>query len=392
VKGGTRKMKRFIIIFLAVFVVIVGCQAVTDGKNVNNVTTQNVSEASKYYDFAKEYLKNKMFDSAIRNYRSAIVESTAFIDAYIGLGKSFEGKFDYTRAESVYNYMIDAFPKNAEGFNSYGFMYLTIKEYTNAEKQFTNALKVDSMNSKAYDGLGQVYEKQKPSNSKLSALTCYEKACTYDPENIAVSYRFAKALIKSDKYEKAVDLLKKVSDDHPTFIEPITNLADAYVEIKEYKNAINAYNKVLDLDSTYFNAFLGIARSYEALNDYSNAETYYKKLMNVKPNSTIPHLYLAQMYLTLKNYDKTIDILNTALSKNQNDENALIMIAQAYFFKVDPQKVKDANRDEAYGYLDKSEEYFNKIINMNGKYSSDAKKGLENVKKRRKEIDPNRWQ
>lgn len=385
-------MKRSLIIFLAVFVVIVGCQAVTDGKNVNNVTTEKVSDAVKYYDFAREYLKNKMFDSAIKNYRSAVAESTDFIDAYSGMGKSFEGKFDYTRAESVYSFMIEKFPKNAEGYNNYGYMYLTMKNYSNAEKQFVNALKVDSLNSKAYDGLGQVYEKMKPSDPKISALTCYEKSCKLDPENLAVSYRFAKALISAEKYEKAVDLLKKVSDDHPTFVEPLINLADAYIEIKEYKKSIEAYNKVLDLDSTYINAFLGIARSYESLNDYNNAEAYYKKLMKVKPNSTLPHLYLSQMYINLKNYDKAIEVLNTALAKNQNDENALIMIAQAYFYKVDPQKVNDSNREEAYGYLDKSEQYFNKIVSLNGKYANEAKKGLDNIKKRRKDIDPNRWQ
>lgn len=386
-------MKKVLFIFLAIFILIFGCQATTQTANKTVQPNQQVSDAIKYFDFGKEYLKNKMYDSAIKNFQKSIEESLDFIEAYNGLGKSFEGKMDYTRAESLYTYMVTKFPSNPEGFVNMANLYSKLKKYTEAEKYYFDALKVDSTSSKAYYGLAQLYETLPPSKKEFNKFSCYEKACKFDPENLAAAYSYAKALIKVEQYQKAVDLLKKISDNHPTYVEPLSNLAEAYLETKQYQKAIETYNKVNELDSTIINTYLGLARSYQGLKDYSSAEKYYNKMIKLMPYSTVPYLYLGQMCLEIKEYDKAINYLDKALAKNPNDPNALLLMAQAYFLKVDPVNAKksDENYQEALKLLDKSASYFNKIIELKGKYLKEAQTGLENIKKRKKEIDPTRW-
>lgn len=385
--------RKSLIIFIAILILILSCQATTQSTNKIETTTENVSEAIKYFDFGKEYLKNKIYDSAIRNFQKSIEESLDFIEAYNGLGLSFEGKMDYTRAESLYNFMITNFPKNAEGYVNMGNLYSKMKKYNDAEKFYFNALSVDSMNSKAYFGLAQIYENISPSKKELSKLKCYEKACTFDPENLKAAYAYAKALIKIEEYQKAVDLLKKISEAHPTFVEPLANLAEAYLETKQYQRAIETFNKVNQLDSTIVNTYLGLARAYQGLKDYDLAEKNYAKMISLMPYSTVPYLYLGQMYIETKNYDKAISYLEKALAKNPNDVNALLLIAQSYFLKVDPVNAKksDENYQQALGLLEKSGEYFKKIIELKGKYVKEAQTGLENIEKRKKDIDPTRW-
>jgi len=384
-------MKRLFLIFIALIAVISGCETTQTDAKVNDVNKKDeVSDAVKYYDFGKEYLKNKQYDSAIKNFTNSINDSAGFIDAYVGLGRSYEGKFDYTRAESVYTVARDKFPKSTAGYNGLGNMYLKMKQYDDAEKSFMKALDIDSMDAKSYYGLGQVYDKKKPTNASLSSLKCYEKACKIDPEDLAAAYAFSKSLMKAERYKEALDLLKKVSEDHPTFVEPLANLAEAYLETKQYQDAINTFNKVNQLDSTITNTYLGIARAYQGLKKYDMAEQNFKKLISLMPSSTIPYLYMGQMYLDIDNYGKAIDNLNLALAKNPNDENALLLIAQSYFLKVDPTKVNDENYDSALKTLETSEGYFNKLISLN-KYVKEANTGLDNIKKRKKEIDPTRW-
>ncbi|HAV92603.1 TPA: hypothetical protein DCW38_05420 [candidate division WOR-3 bacterium] len=385
-------MKKFLFIALVIIITMAGCETTQTEAKVNDVDKKdNISDALKYYDFGKEYLKNKQYDSAIKNYANAINDSVDFIDAYVGLGRSYEGKLDYTRAESVYIFTKEKFTKSTAGNNGLGFLYLKLKQYDNSEKAFLNALAIDSADAKSYYGLGQVYDKKKPTAKELSSLKCYEKSCEFDPEDLAAAYAYSKALMKAEKYKEAIDFLKKVSEDHPTFVEPLSNLAEAYLETKQYQEAINTYNKVNQLDSTIVNTYLGIARAYQGLKKYDTAEQYFKRMVVLMPSSTIPYLYLSQMYLDLNNYSKAIDNLNLALAKNPNDENALLLIAQCYFLKVDPNKVNDANYDEAMKILDTSETYFNKLIALNGKFVKESNTGLENIKKRRREIDPTRW-
>ncbi|MDD3803162.1 MAG: tetratricopeptide repeat protein [bacterium] len=384
-------MKKILIISLALIILLAACETTQTQTKANDIDKKDeVSDAIKYYDFGKEYLKNKQYDSAIKNFTNSINDSAGFIDAYTGLGRSYEGKFDYTRAESVYTSAKDKFPKSTAGYNGLGGMYLKMKQYEDAEKAFLSALAIDSMDSKSYYGLGQVYDKKKPTNKELSAIKCYEKSCRFDPEDLAAAYAYSKALMKAERYKEALDLLKKVSDDHPTFVEPLANLAEAYLETKQYQEAINTYNKVNALDSTITNTYLGIARAYQGMKKYDMAEQNFKKLISLMPSSTIPYLYMGQMYLDINNYTKAIDNLNLALAKNPNDENALLLIAQSYFLKVDPNKVNDDNYDAALKTLETSESYFSKLITLN-KYVKEANTGLDNIKKRKKEIDPTRW-
>lgn len=387
-------MKRFIFIFIAVIILITACETTgTNDGNAGEVTNGNISSAVKYYDFGKEYLKNKQYDSAIKNFIKAIEDSSAYRDAYLGLGNAYENKMYYDKAESVYNVLSEKFPQDPAGIIAKGNLNVTLRDYSTAEQLFNEALELDSKNANAYFGLGKVYEKKYGGEEGiLKAISCYEKACQYNPDDLTIAYKYGKALLEMEHYKDAVKFLEQVVADHPNIVGPISNLAEAYLESGEYRKAIDAFNRTLELDETIVNAYLGLARSYNGLNDYKNAEKAYLQLAEVKTNSTVPYLYLGQMYLNIKYYDSAIKYLDKALTVNPNDTRALLLLGQAYFFKGDPKNVStEADREYAYSMLEKSESYFQKIINIGGSYKSDAEKGLNNIKQWRKELDPTRW-
>lgn len=391
-------MKRFLNIMIPVLIIIAvlaSCETTqtNNASNTGEVTTEKVSEAQKRYDFGKEYLKNKTWDSAISNFQLAIKDSADFLDAYIGLGKAYEGKMYYQQAESVYTMTVKKF-NDASGHVALGYMYLKLKEYTKSVNAFENAVKLDDENSAAYFGLGKVYKAQKEGKEGiLKALPCFEKACEFNPDDLAAAYEYGKLLLELEEYKKAQEFLEKVVDDHPNLVEPVTKLAEAYLESKEYKKAIDAYTKSLALDSTQINTYLGMARSYQGLNDYASAEKEYLKVAALNPQLTLPYLYIGQMYAGIKKYDTAINFLSKAIAKNPRDADAHYLMAQCYFLKVDPAKAKasDAEREKAYEWLDKSESNFKKAVELAPSLQSSATKWYDNIKKRRNEIDPDRW-
>ncbi len=385
-------MKRLLIAITAI-IILASCETADVNTEVNNVTKDEISTAVKYYDFGKEYLKNKQYDSAIKNFQKAIEDSAQYREAYIGLGNAFENKMYYDKAESVYTLLSEVLPKDAAGTVALGYLNLTLRDYSKAEILFGKALEMDEKNANAYFGLGKVYEKKySDSNGILKAIDCYEKACQFNPDDLTIAYKYGKALIEMEKYKEAQKFLEQVVADHPNIVGPISNLAEAYLESGDYKKSVDAFNRTLELDNTIVNAYLGLARGYQGLKQYENAKDAYLKLAEVKPGSTVPYLYMGQMYLNIKYYDSAIKYLKKGTDISPNDTRALLLLGQAYFFKGDPKNVKtEDDRTFAYDMLSTAETYFKRIIEIGGSYKSEAEKGLTNIKQWRKELDPTRW-
>ncbi|MCK4524272.1 tetratricopeptide repeat protein [candidate division WOR-3 bacterium] len=387
-------MKKLLVLIIIGMLLLIGCETTSSNeKQVNNdITKETISDAVKYYDFGKEYLKNKQYDSAIKNFVKAIEDSAMYRDAFIGLGNAYENKFYFDKAESLYNVLSDRIPSDPAGKIALGYLFIKLKEYDKAENYFNVALEIDSKNANAYFGLGKVYEKKFGKDGITKAIVCYEHACTYNPEDLTIAYKYGKALLDLEKFKKAQVFLEQVVADHPNIVGPISNLAEAYLEAGDYKHAITAFNRTIELDPTIVNAYLGLARSYQGLKDYESAKKSYLELAKFKEGSVIPYLYLGQMYMNIKYYDSAIKYLKTAICIDKNEKRALLLLGQAYFYKGDPKKATtDEKIEYALEMLNVSEAYFKKIIALGGKYVSDAEKGMKNVKQWRKDLDQTRW-
>ncbi|MDY6787197.1 MAG: tetratricopeptide repeat protein [candidate division WOR-3 bacterium] len=388
-------MKRIIpaaLIFILILGVM-GCETPQTETGMNDVTKENVSDAVKYYDFAKEYLKNKQYDSAIKNFEKAIADSSKFKDAYIGLGEAYESKMYYTKAEETYEKLMEEMPSHPAAYTALGSLYTKLREYDKAEQYFDAALDKDPGFANAWYGKGKLLEaKYSGSEGILKALSCYEKACAIDSENLSLAYKYGKALIESGRYKEAQAFLKKVVESHPKIVGPLTNLAEAYLESGDYEEAAAAFRKTIQLDPTIVNSYLGLARSYQGMGEWTKAKNAYLRLAEENPNSVIPYLYLGQMYLNLKNYDQAIFYLKKGHDVSPSDTRTLLLLGQAYFFKGNPKDVKtEDDRENAYKNLEISEGYFKQIIELGRNYVGEAEKGLKNISNWRKELDPTRW-
>jgi Tfp pilus assembly protein PilF len=202
--------------------------------------------------------------------------------AYNNLGNAFKSIRDYTEAKKNYEKALKIDPKYINAIVNYGNLYFEINDYTNAIHQFEKAVKINEMDSYAYYNLALVYqslgdfEKSKINLKKVQEL---------NPINT--------------KADKLLSRITKYSIDHSHINEMEKKLTD----IK-----LNDYQKI--------NLYFALAKAYEDIKDYKSAFKYMKI-----GNDTKKRLIKYNLSDDKKTFSKLKEFFKEFEFKNQNKIN-----------------------------------------------------------------------
>lgn len=253
----------------------------------NNITDNQSSDTYYpistliYYDLAREYYRNGLFNQARIMLFEAQDREPHYMSSIVALEKIQE-----------LNNEIKKHPNNCELYIQRGdlenlddSMFIDessiTSDYYSAIKDYEKAL---ALNPNAYDvfeKLGYAYE------------NCgYQKAPGYKLEK--TEYEYAKAI---ENYEKAVKFCKNSDCDYL-----YKKIADIYRKNNNMQKAIEYYSMIKDLYPTYLDNSIPIP---EGKYLFQIDTGYY----------SMPALELARLNAKLGNYDKSLDILNNSLDK-----------------------------------------------------------------------------
>ena len=169
----------FLVICIIIGVIYIGeTESTLLKKSIEN---GRASEATGYFDFANQYLKNKQFSSAITHFEKAITYDPDYCEAYINLAiayaKSGENqkaiqtleavlkkdpdtdylaylnmaqvykRFDKEKAEQAYKTAISIHPYLQDAYFSFGEFYWTINKYDEAAVNIKKGLEFQNLES-----------------------------------------------------------------------------------------------------------------------------------------------------------------------------------------------------------------------------------------------------
>ncbi len=215
------------------------------------------------------YLKQQKYELAIKNFLKSIETNENFVDPYKNLyllylkSENIDESINYAKKiikieeikkpESCYrlayayelngNYN-DAiyYYKNSESlgfvdkkslFNNLGSVYLKINKTDESEKYLLKALKFNENDKIIINNLLRCYLHSRNYNK---ADIYYNKAEQIDDKYDLFIYNKAEFLIAKNKFEDAINLLKKINENKNNFIVPI-RLASLYSKIGKNKEA-----------------------------------------------------------------------------------------------------------------------------------------------------------
>ena len=232
------------------------------------------NEEGQYYIEAVEYFDKQEFDRAILSATKAINLNPDFAPAYSVRGTAHYGKEEYLKSiddhtnaikftkkmeavirseipesnnDNINKILNELTKSKAFDYFHRGNAYDDIDDFKNAEKDFSEAIKLYPEFANAYNSRGIVYNKNA---DYISAIEDFTKAIQYKYTKLAFSYN---------------------------------NRASAFQHLERYEEAIKDCQKAIEIDPAYAHAYNTCGLTYEAMNDYENAGIFYKKAIAIDP-------------------------------------------------------------------------------------------------------------
>ncbi len=270
-----------------------------------------------------------------------------------------------------------------------GNRYYDLKQYDNAVKSYSNAIRIQSNIAQFYNDRGCSYVGLEEYDK---AISDYDKGIELNSEyadaynNRGVAYRGLK------KYDKAISDYNKTIELNPEYAEAYNNRGNVYSVLREYDKAISDYNKAIELNSEYAKAYYNRGNAYDALKEYDKAISDYNTSIELNPEYADSYYNRGNVYNILKQYYKAISDYNKAIELNPeyvdayNNRGVAYRVLKKYdkaisdynkTIELNPEYAEAYNnRGSVYNVLkeyDKAVSDYNKAIQLNPKFAEPYK-------------------
>ncbi|MFC1533798.1 tetratricopeptide repeat protein [Thermodesulfobacteriota bacterium] len=240
-----------------------------------------------------------------------------------------------------------------------GRIYLELKNYQEAEKEYLEALKLDKMMEPALFDLASLYQMQ---NRDEESIKVYKELLSYFPANMVAQERLINLYNKLGKTENVQELIEEIKRKskpgdpgrqtlglyylrHGKLAESITELdlivsawpedyktryylAMAYEENRQPEKALEHF-KLIKKGAKYFiNSQIHIAYILEDMGKDDDAINVLKKAIEIEKEKVDLYLILASLFEKKKEYGKAIEVIEKGLEYDK------INIALIYRFGV----------------------------------------------------------
>lgn len=344
------------------------------------------SEAQKRYFFGYDYLKMGMYDEAIKNFESAVQESTTYVDAYINLGSAYMKKQEYGEAQRIYENLIEVVP--VKGHCALGGYYLAIRQNDRAVEEYKKALAIDSTSSDAWYGVSYAYEKL----GKLDlAIENYKLALKFEPSNDGIRYNLGKAYITKEQYAQGINELKTLLEKHPDDYDVRATYGKALMGTKDFAGALREFTFIAEKSPYDITARINKGKAYEGMKDYKSAVSSYEEAAAIDSTNVSPYCYLLNLYIEISELTKAAQVLQAAKAIAPDDQllyylsgSLAIQQGDASFNKKEFEKTK-ASYNKAIS------EFKLALQGNDANLVDNAKKAIESAEKKIKRAEEEAW-
>lgn len=348
----------------------------------------DTSSATIHNSLAENYIKLNEFEPATYHLKKAIKLQPENIDSYRLLGEVYFRQRKDVEAINAYEQVLklDPFDDNARNFlfflyektqqpsakahlyeellYLYGNNKLILSQIVDAyekQKDFPKAIEyidkiimLDSTDTENYFKKGLLLESMEKNEE---AISNYENALKYSPEDKEIKGRLAILYRYSNQYQKVIDLLEPTLDQYPDnsgfklliaecyyflenpaktkeILQPLTKmksipwtvyelLGRVELEEKNYEQAIEYFNKVIEINKNVRYGWLFLGFAYSDMDQLNKAEETYKKAVIQIDDDASLWAWLGIVLQRQKKYSESIEPFQKALILDPKNINAL---------------------------------------------------------------------
>ena len=194
-----------------------------------------------------------------------------------------------------------------------GTAYMKQKDFANSVEPLQKAMEKAPDNFGVYNSLGTAYIATGRSDD---AIECYKKAIEMFPEKPMAYFNMGSAYQIQKKHKEACEYLKKAIelDDEDEIFK--TTYALSLVKSEQYDEAIKIYKKLLVQHPEKDNYKYNLISCYEAIGDNQTAILMLEGIVYVNPKLIYPAQKLANLYIKTNNLSRAKELFDTIILKN----------------------------------------------------------------------------
>ncbi|HRR15136.1 MAG TPA: tetratricopeptide repeat protein [Bacteroidales bacterium] len=171
--------------------------------------------------------------------------------------------------------------------------------------------------------------------------------------------------------DRAFDAYNKALSYDPEDIALINEIAINYYDFRKYEDAARMWAKLIQLGKNDVNDYMRVGRAFYVAENYKSADSIFSIVTKIQPDYLQAHLYIARTYSKMEKEPKE------GLAKPKFEK--VIQVAASDSLK------NEAEMIEAFGYLayyyksngnyQKARDYYNRMINLNSNNNDNKTKG-----------------
>jgi tetratricopeptide (TPR) repeat protein len=326
-------------------------------------------------------LKEKKFQEAALEFRSALQIDEQLADAHWGLANVYEGLQRYqeafeemkqtaeldpnnldvrvklgnyylmggqqsaaavSEAERLAKEILQKNPNHIEGHILMGSVLFAQDHKPEAFAELNRAIEIDPQRVESYLSLARFHAMMKDT---ATAAATFQRAISVNSSSALAHYEYGKFLVQVNRADEAENEFQRAVQVDPNNREARFVVASFYLVNKRYAKAEDAYKALAELDKDKPEGRSVLGDFYGATGRLDEAIAIYKEVVTKSPDFTQGHYRLAELMLNrgdLANAKAEVDNIS---KKDANDRQAMILRARIEMQSGDSNELKAAMAD-----------------------------------------------
>jgi tetratricopeptide (TPR) repeat protein len=243
--------------------------------------------------------------------------------------RSLEATKQWSEATAKMLAAVSADPQNADLRDQCGGLYLRQHEWTKAQQQFAEAVRLKPDFAAAHLHLGMALRAQGQAGTGAE----FQKAYDLAPQNPGIAAEVANALISAGQSEQAIPILRQAMQVSPRNSALTYQLALAYQDTGKVEEAISLFRKVTEAEPRNSAALTNLGLALCQVQRAKDAVPVLQRATVLAPKDLTARQNLAAAYVNLGQYDDAIATLRAALKLAPNDPRLHYNLGVAFKMK-----------------------------------------------------------
>ena len=193
-----------------------------------------------------------------------------------------QGQLD--KAAHIYQQLIQANNRDSDAHNLLGAVLVAQKQFKEAVKHLSKAVKLAPRYAGAHYNLGKCYVDM---GDPKRAMTPLQNAVRFDKNMIDALFVLANCQVQTGLIEDAAANYEKVIAKMPEHIEALNNLGNAWQDMNQPEKAVPYHQRALKLAPKYQIAMLSLAEAYKKLDQQQEAIAVLIEANKIEPHADI---------------------------------------------------------------------------------------------------------